>query len=104
MLCYAAADTVPVAAARELYCDAVAALQTSFEMWGAASAAAVEKAYCALNCSSHAVCALDSNGEQRWRSCLLDSIALGSTGGKSEWFLVSSGQRCLALRMRKRPF
>ena len=104
MLCYAAADTVPVAAARELYYDAVAALQTSFEMWGAASAAAVEKAYCALNYSSHAVCALGSNGLQRWHSCFLDSVALGSIGGKSGGSLASSEPPCLVQRMRKRPF
>ena len=104
MLCYTAADTAPVAAARELYYDAVAALQTSFEMWGAASGAAVEKAYCALNYSSHAVCALDWNGVQRWHSCFLGSIVLGSIGGKSGWSLVSSEPRYLVQRMLKRPF
>ena len=72
MLYYSAADTAPVAAAKELYYDAVAALQTSFEMWGAASGAAVEKAYCALNYSFHAVCALGLNELQRWHSCFLD--------------------------------
>ena len=102
-----------MAAAKELYYDddddaaaaaAAAALQTSFEMWGAASGAAVEKAYCALNYSSHAVCALGSNELQRSRSCFLDWIVLDLTGGKSGWSPVSSEPRCLAQRMRKRPF